>query len=405
MKKNILNIVFVVFCLGGLAPFSRAETIINPSDDGALYTCPDCNPVNNGGYVLVAGYIQGIVIFPTAPITGSVSAAFLTVNPYGLPLFDPDVDVYGIPENRSTISAEDGNAGTYLGTLHLPNLGFGQDASFDVTAFMATNHTPYVGFNLRDGSGADVFSSMEYNYGHPSQLHVTMGAVVQPPTILCAAPLVLECENGSAVGTIQAAVLDPNGYPVQVVLTVDGTASQTNDLPSGGTVTSSNIAFIVNFAVGEHTVVVSASNGQSTPATCSATVTVSDTSPPHLSTIAAAPDLLWPPNHRMVPVSLTVAASDNCDPAPTARITKVVSNERHGHFGPDWTITGPLSVNLRADRLGNTDRIYTIYVQVSDSSGNSTTTTTTVTVSNHHGRTGNPPVKPSPLPSLARQAR
>jgi len=161
MRKNILKTLLTVVCVGGLAPFSGAETIINPSDDGALYTCADCNPVNNGAYLLVAGYIQGIVIFPTATITGPVETALLTVNPYGLPLFGPDVDIYGIPENRNTISAQDANAGTYLGTLHLPSLGFGEDASFDVTAFIATNKSPYVGFNLRDASGADVFSSID----------------------------------------------------------------------------------------------------------------------------------------------------------------------------------------------------------------------------------------------------
>src|SRR4051812_7641562 len=60
------------------------SVVINTSDDGALYVCNGCSTVNNGAYLLEAGYIQGIVRFPTAAIVGQVSQAFLTVNPYGL---------------------------------------------------------------------------------------------------------------------------------------------------------------------------------------------------------------------------------------------------------------------------------------------------------------------------------
>lgn len=200
------------------------------------------------------------------------------------------------------------------------------------------------------------------------------------PIITCPNPLTLECTNGSAVGTVQAGVMDTNGLPLEVVWTVDGIAYQTNDIPSGGTVTASNVTFAANFGDGEHTVVVSASNGLSAPATCSTTVTVSDTLPPTVLSISATPDLIWPPNHRLVPVTVNVTAADNCDSSLTAQITKVTCNEEPGRFAPDIEITGPLSVNLRAERLGNDSRIYTIYVDVSDSSGNVTTVTTTVTV-------------------------
>jgi sugar lactone lactonase YvrE len=105
-----------------------------------------------------------------------------------------------------------------------------------------------------------------------------------------------------------------------------------------------------------------------------------DTIPPRVLAISATPDLLWPPNHRMVPVNVAVNAVDNRDPSPTAEITQVTCNEPQGRFAPDWAITGPLSVDLRAERLGRNNRIYTIYVDVTDSSGNKTTTNTTVTV-------------------------
>lgn len=202
----------------------------------------------------------------------------------------------------------------------------------------------------------------------------------QPPTITCPELLTLECTNGLAVGTLLVGLLDTNGLPLEVVWTVDGAAYQTNDIPSGGTLTSTNVTFTTTYGEGEHTVVVSVSNGQSTPVTCSAIVTVSDSIPPSILDLAATPNLLWPPDHRMVPVSVTVDAVDNCDPSPVAQITQVTSNEPQGRFRPDWRITGPLSVDLRAERSGNRERTYTIYVEVSDSNGNKTTTTTAVTV-------------------------
>lgn len=173
MRTPFLPSLATALCLG-LSVSVHATVVINPSDDGALYVCDGCNTVSNGGYVTVAGYIQGIVKFSTALISGPVGQALLTVNPYGLPLGNLNVDVYGIEANSGTINASDANAGTFLGTMYLPStLGYGQDASFDVTAFVASAISPFVGFNLRNSGGSDIFSSIEYNYGHPSQLRVT----------------------------------------------------------------------------------------------------------------------------------------------------------------------------------------------------------------------------------------
>lgn len=236
------------------------------------------------------------------------------------------------------------------------------------------NNGTIVRFNP-EGEGTVVISS-----GLKYPCYIAVMPHIQSPMITCPAPLVLECTNGSAVGTLQASVLDTNGYAMQVVWTVDGTPYQTNDILPGGEFTASNVTFTAVFGSGEHTVVVSASNGWSVPASCSTTVAVSDTTPPRILDISATPDLLWPPNHRMVPVRVIVDAVDNCDPSPVAQITRITCNEPQGHFAPDWSITGPLTADLRAERLGGEDRIYTIHVDVSDSSGNTTATSVSVTV-------------------------
>lgn len=48
---------------------------------------------------------------------------------------------------------------------------------------------------------------------------------------------------------------------------------------------------------------------------------------------------------------------------------------------PDWQLTGPLSVNLRAERAGTASgRLYTVEVRCEDVAGNAAVGTTTVTV-------------------------
>ena len=174
MKNRLVLILAALLCIaadrGG-----AATTVIDPSDDAALYTCGGCNLISNGQYLLVGGYIQGAVKFPVAQISSPVSHALLSVNPYGLPLGDLNVDVYGFTSNSGLIDAQSANAGVYLGRWSIPSsIGFGQDTFFDVTNFVANAGGPYIGFNLRSITALDVFSSIEINYGHPAQLTVTV---------------------------------------------------------------------------------------------------------------------------------------------------------------------------------------------------------------------------------------
>jgi uncharacterized repeat protein (TIGR01451 family) len=116
------------------------------------------------------------------------------------------------------------------------------------------------------------------------------------------------------------------------------------------------------------------------------TATPVDTTPPKIESLGARPNTLWPPDHRMVPVTASVAASDICDTASKCQIVSVSSNEPVNGLGdgdkaPDWQITGDLTVNLRAERSGSgPGRTYTITVQCTDTSGNNSTKTVAVTV-------------------------
>jgi hypothetical protein len=81
---------------------------------------------------------------------------------------------------------------------------------------------------------------------------------------------------------------------------------------------------------------------------------------------------------------MTAEVHDTVDPAPNTSIVFVSSNEpadgvgEGKQQGPDYVIGGPMEVNLRAERAGQSSgRVYTITVQSRDFSGNLSTKTTT----------------------------
>jgi hypothetical protein len=117
--------------------------------------------------------------------------------------------------------------------------------------------------------------------------------------------------------------------------------------------------------------------GQSSESSTS--VKVVDSTPPAITNVTATPDVLWPPNHKLVPVSVSLSESDQCDPNPVCKIVKITSNEPIA--ASDAQVTGAFTANLSADRLGSgSGRIYTLAVQCTDAAGNVSTANTTVSV-------------------------
>ncbi len=103
--------------------------------------------------------------------------------------------------------------------------------------------------------------------------------------------------------------------------------------------------------------------------------------------VAASPNLLFPPNHRLVPVTINV---ENHDAFSSCRIVSVSSTEpRKKNAGaPDWIITGDLTLLLRAERSGTekNGRVYTITVECVDAFGNTFRNNAFVTVPHNRGK-------------------
>jgi hypothetical protein len=124
---------------------------------------------------------------------------------------------------------------------------------------------------------------------------------------------------------------------------------------------------------------------------CMATVTVVDTTSPTISGVSVDKPILWPPNHKLVEVTINYDATDNCDPSPLCTLS-VTSNDqlKGGHLekgvGPghkdkddddkefDWIILDAHHLKLRADKSESAEgRVYSITVTCKDRSGNYST--------------------------------
>lgn len=107
-----------------------------------------------------------------------------------------------------------------------------------------------------------------------------------------------------------------------------------------------------------------------------------DTEAPLIGAASVSPDVLTPPDQRLIPVTVSVSATDNIDPSPVCAIASVTNSEAlSSEPDPDVEITGALTLSLRAFRLGTgAGRTYTITVRCSDYSGNASTTDLVVQV-------------------------
>jgi len=96
--------------------------------------------------------------------------------------------------------------------------------------------------------------------------------------------------------------------------------------------------------------------------------------PPVISTPAASRSELWPPNHKLVNVTIAYTVTDDQNPAPVCALS-ITSNEPvngtgDGNRSPDWEVGDAHHVFLRAERSGSGNgRIYTVAITCTDAAG------------------------------------
>jgi hypothetical protein len=298
--------------------------------------------------------------FPLGVTTVNCSATSdggTTTGTFKVTVVDTTAPALSLPGNITRDATGPAGAVVTYGTSALDLV----DGAVSVTCTPASGSTFPLGVTTVQCSSADSRS----NTSHGS---FTITVVRTPPVLVLPADIVAEATSGAGAIVTYTATAHDNVDSVRPVACTPA---------SGGT-----------FPLGPTTVHCTATNSI---ATTSGTflVDVQDRTPPTVIA-SASPASIWPPNHQMEHVTVTVIATDLVDPSPSSRIVSVSSNQPvtgpGDNTSPDWLITGPLTVDLRSERLGDTERIYTLTIETRDHSGNSVTTTTQVHVAQSQGK-------------------
>jgi FlgD Ig-like domain/K319L-like, PKD domain/HYR domain len=193
------------------------------------------------------------------------------------------------------------------------------------------------------------------------------------PTVSCPLDTTVECSShcGVAKADIASWLAEASSSD-----TCDPTATVGNDAPTC-------------FPEGETTVKFKSEDVYGNADSCTAKVTVVDTTPPVID-IVMDRNVLWPPNHKLVECCATVTVTDVCDPNPTFVLYSVASDEPDNDKGDGSTIndiqdadtnTADVCMSLRSERMGGGDgRHYTIIYKATDGSNNVAYDTTCVCV-------------------------
>jgi hypothetical protein len=132
--------------------------------------------------------------------------------------------------------------------------------------------------------------------------------------------------------------------------------------------------------VGFYTIIFQISDEHNDPVEAQIFVEVIDTEAPTLAP-RADKNMLWPPNHKMMDLTIAASATDNSGGSVTLEAWVVSSEPENGqgdgHTAPDWTEpsidqeNGIITLGLRAERSGKgSERIYTVTIAASDEYGN-----------------------------------
>ena len=278
---------------------------------------------------------------------------------------DPATGTFGGTVNLSATLTSGGNgvAGKSIDfSLNGNSVGSAVTDSNGVAALANASLTGISGGLYPTGVGANFVGDSIYA-GASATNALT---VLEAPTITCPASFSVNNDPGSCSAIVNFTgehAATATGYPVPTI-----TYS-----PASGS----------SFPVGTTTVTATATNSQGSDS-CTFTVTVIDNEFPVVSQPTNTPNILWPPNHQMVPVTNNYTATDNCpglNCVLTVTSSEPIDGLGDGDTAPDWQVVDAHHVLLRAERGGRGNgRLYTITTTCTDASNNVTTKTSTVFV-------------------------
>jgi hypothetical protein len=230
---------------------------------------------------------------------------------------------------------------------------------------LVMNQSPAAGTSVAKGQYMIVVTVTDAAGNH-SSTSVSLSVVDQTAPVIVSAP---GAQTVAVGGDCQGIV--PN--------VLAGIVASDNCTPANQLVMSQSPAAGSSIGKGQYVITVVVKDAAGNQSSVGVPLSVVDQTAPVIHSATVNPNVLSPPNHQMVPVTVSVSATDNCDGAPISKIISIACNES---VQPGETvITGPLTASLAATRNGGTGgRVYTLTIQCTDNSGNSSQTTVTVTV-------------------------
>jgi hypothetical protein len=286
--------------------------------------------------------------------------------------------------------------------LHVTGVALPEETqAYTITATRSDNTADVVSasFPITDGDG-DVsdgaIASMDFDLGNGFVEYTSVRIDIGGPGTSWRAIMEVELIVPAVSADVTPPVVTLNG-PAGLTLeagvdtyTEQG-ASATDDVD--GTVPVTTNGSVDTGTPGNYVVTYTAVDAAGNTTVATRTVDVVDTTDPSVS-VTVGTGSLWPPNHKMVPVVLTVSASDVGDTNLEVTV-EVTSNEPVDGTGrrdasPDWEVTdngdGTFALSLRAERDGRgSGRIYTITATATDDAGNSVSSSAEVTVPHDRG--------------------
>ncbi len=317
-----------------------------------------------------------------------VASSYDASNGPDILVYDPAIDqwsTFDTPASRYTFGQSliwTGKQAILYGGFEYPLPGFVYDHETKAFELISNVGAP----TRRNGHSAVWANGAMLVWGGRANIEPTQAsggrffyhAPCSPPTALAGPDVTHECASadGSSVRLDGSASTDPdNDIASYLWLSKAGTPDEA--------VLGSGASVDLTLPLGAHDVTLRVSDTAGATDEDTLRVSVVDTVAPSLN-VTADPPILWPPNHRMVPVAVDAAVHDACDPSPTSYLVSLVSSEPDDAQGHDDGQTGGDAgepgegdvIPLRAERSGDgPGRLYTLTWKAKDDSGNETTAT------------------------------
>lgn len=216
-------------------------------------------------------------------------------------------------------------------------------------------------YTIDDGHGGTDTATVHVNVTNVNDPPVAVGDAYDTNSntpLNVTAPGVLGNDSDIDGDTLSAQIVSNPSHAASFALNSNGSFSYTPTMDFAGTDSFTYRAF----------------DGAANSNVVTVVITVHDTVPPVLSASVATASL-WPPNHELVNVGLSVTATDNSGDPVQIQVS-VFSDEddltgESGDFSPDAKNIAPGTLRLRSERNGAGDgRVYLIVVTATDSSNN-----------------------------------